>query len=98
MVNAKKTERKMKDFWQISIGEIIAAITFVGTILGIVFKFGGDIANIRTRLKKVEDDMKIQQAMNEKTFSKLEDELKHISEMLHKLIGYFEAKQNNIWK
>ena len=67
-------------------------------IISIAVRFGSRISTLEKEIDLIKEDFKLHQALNETSFTKLENELRKISESLNKLLGYFEAKKETGWK
>ena len=79
---------------EMSIDNIIALAGLLLTIIIIAVQQASRISIIETKYKDLNDTLKLHESLNEKSFSKIEDELKEINEKLNKLLGYLEAKNN----
>ncbi len=81
---------------------IIAGISFITLLILIIGLFSrnasrisvleSEIITAKTEQKRLDEELKLHNSMNEKTFSRLETQLNEINKQLSTLIGFVEAK------
>ena len=81
---------------------IIAGVAFLTLLIVIIGLFSKNASRIsvlesehimhKENIQRLDSDLKLHNAMNEKTFNNIDRELKDISAKLNQLIGLFDAK------
>lgn len=81
-----------------TLDNIIAFAGLLLTVILIAVRQGSRISVLEAKYDDLNSSLRVHENLNEKSFTRIEDELKEINEKLNKLIGYIEAERGQFKK